>query len=119
MGNNQDYITPCPYCQRPCDCDLVDVGVGMVQCSPYHCQFCGASEIGPHDTPRKLFDDEKRTGWYAPGAEPGSSANVIDGKIVSHKQADAAYRAEFVGNPLHDVPGYVEDWYIKLRKGLV
>lgn len=44
------YDTPtrdCPYCKSEMDADWVDVGVGMVQCGPYHCYYCGASEIGP------------------------------------------------------------------------
>lgn len=44
---------PCPYCQTDMHADWVDNGVGMVQCGPYHCENCGASEIGP-----ELFD------WY-------------------------------------------------------
>ena len=50
------YDTPekeCPYCQEMMEADYVDVGVGMVQCGPYHCYNCGASEIGP-----ELYD------WY-------------------------------------------------------
>ena len=64
----------------------------MVQCGPYHCEKCDASEIGPYDQGRELTADEKRTGWYAPHSLPGSSANVIDGKIVTHEQARQAYR---------------------------
>lgn len=44
------YDTPereCPYCIGSMKADYVDVGVGMVQCGPYHCYDCGASEIGP------------------------------------------------------------------------
>ncbi|WP_419962149.1 hypothetical protein [Psychrobacillus sp. BM2] len=44
------YDTPereCPYCNESMEADFVDVGVGMVQCGPYHCESCGASEIGP------------------------------------------------------------------------
>lgn len=44
------YDTPekeCPYCKEMMEADWVDVGVGMVQCGPYHCYSCGASEIGP------------------------------------------------------------------------
>ncbi|MBG9837927.1 MULTISPECIES: hypothetical protein [Bacillus cereus group] len=44
------YDTPtqeCPYCKSKMEADWVDVGVGMVQCGPYHCYECGASEIGP------------------------------------------------------------------------
>ena len=46
-------MTTCPYCESKMDADFVDVGVGWVQCGPYHCVSCGASEIGP-----ELFD------WY-------------------------------------------------------
>lgn len=44
------YDTPteeCPYCKGDMEADFVDNGVGMVQCGPYHCYRCGASEIGP------------------------------------------------------------------------
>lgn len=105
----------CPYCSSPCDADWVDVGVGMVQCGPYHCLICGASEIGPHDDHRELTENEKVTNWYAPNSEPGSSANVIDGKIVSHRQMKRAYVAEFTGNPLWHDKAYVDEWYRKIR----
>lgn len=94
MSNYHSYNepTPCPYCGYPCHADFVDVAVGMVQCGPYHCEKCRASEIGPYDEKRELTSEEKRTGWYAPESEPGSSANVINGKIVTHGQALQAYR---------------------------
>lgn len=44
------YDTPtmkCPYCKSEMEADWVDVGVGMMQCGPYHCFNCNASEIGP------------------------------------------------------------------------
>lgn len=85
----------CPYCGEPCDADFVDIGVGMMQCGPYHCLSCGASEIGPYDEDRPLSDQESKFKWYAPGAEPGSSANVINGRIVSAEEMRAAYRADY------------------------
>lgn len=48
-----DSLHACPYCDTEMEADFVDVGVGYVQCGPYHCYSCGASEIGP-----ELFD------WY-------------------------------------------------------
>lgn len=105
----------CPYCGAVCTADFVDVGVGFTQCGPYHCDQCGASEIGPYDEKRDLTAEEKRTGWYAPGAEPGSSANVIGGRVVNYVQMRDTYRREFVGNPLHDAPGYVEKWFKNVR----
>jgi len=105
----------CPYCGTICRADFVDIGVGFQQCGPYHCEQCGASEIGPSDDERVLTELEQKTGWYAPGAEPGSSANVIGGRIVGHVQARDAYRQEFVGNPSWYDKGYVADWWKKLR----
>lgn len=85
-------IVACPYCGYPCEADFVDVEVGLVQCGPYYCQNCLASQIGPYDKPRDLTEQEQKTGWYAPGAPLGSSVNSIDGVPVSHQVAKAAYR---------------------------
>lgn len=114
--NERHPIEACPYCDSMCDADWVDVGVGYVQCGPFHCQQCGASEIGGHDEPRELSDREKSTGWYAPNSEPGSSANVIGGKIVSAEVMRAEYRREFVDNPAYEEPGAVENWFADMRK---
>lgn len=106
----------CPYCNADCYADFVDIGVGYQQCGPYHCIGCGASEIGPYDAPRDLSEIEKKSGWYAPNSEPGSSANVIGGKIVSYQVMNAAYRDEFFGNQLWNDKSYVEDWHKNIRK---
>ena len=74
---------PCPYCGTASEADWINNGVGLVQCGSFH-RASGASEIGPYDQERQLPQREKQTGWYAPGAEPGSSANVIGGKVGSH-----------------------------------
>ncbi|MCY7866064.1 hypothetical protein MOB78_13325 [Bacillus spizizenii] len=63
------YDTPtqtCPYCQEIMEADWVDVGVGMVQCRPYHCYACGSSEIGPelHDW---YYKDREGNTLYLPG----------------------------------------------------
>lgn len=40
----------CPYCgYDKCDADFVDVGIGFIQCGPYFCDNCNASEIGSFD----------------------------------------------------------------------
>jgi len=106
----------CPYCSAQCSADFVDIGVGMTQCGPFHCQECGASQIGAYDNERPLSDEEKRLGWYAPGAEPGSSANVIGGAIVGHKEALEAYKTEFTGNELWYDRDAVSEWWFKNRK---
>lgn len=106
----------CPYCDTICRADFVDVGVGFTQCGPYHCEECGASEIGPYDEERELSDIEKATGWYAPESLPGSSANVINGRIVSYVQMRDTYRREFFGNPLWHDKNYVDSWWEEIRK---
>lgn len=104
----------CPYCGAVCMADFVDVGVGYTQCGPYHCS-CGASEIGPYDK-NTLSPEEKRIGWYGPNSEPGSSANVIDGRVVNHRQMEDAYRQQFIGNPRYYEQGVVADWFEETRK---
>lgn len=106
----------CPYCGTECTADFVDIGVGYQQCGPYHCEGCGASQIGPYDRDRPLSADEKRTGWYGPDSDPGSSANVIGGKVVPHHQMINAYYGKFAGNPEYEKPGAVEDWFEQIRK---
>ncbi|HCF3663708.1 TPA: hypothetical protein NID01_000534 [Pseudomonas aeruginosa] len=106
----------CPYCGATCRADFVDVGVGYVQCGPYHCEVCNASEIGPYDRERDLTDREKELGWYAPGSEPGSSANVVDGRVVCHQEMRARYRRAFYGNPTYDIPGAVQQWLDETRR---
>lgn len=105
----------CPYCQTKCYADFVDVGIGYTQCGPFHCEVCGASEIGPYDKERELSAVERLCGWYGPGEQPGSSANMINGKIVTAKTAQDAYHNHFEDNPLYHKEGYVEAWWGKQR----
>lgn len=89
----------CPYCQALCCADFVDVGVGYIQCGPFHCESCRASQIGPNDDPRPLSPIEEDTGWYAPDSPPGSSANVDQvGRHIRYFEADTIYR-ESLGVP--------------------
>lgn len=110
------WTEDCPYCGVACDADFVDIGIGMQQCGPFHCDQCGASQIGPHDNPRELSQAEKDKGWYAPDSEPGSTANVIHGKIVSHQQMRSEYQKEFRDNPLWHDKSYVDEWWEEIRK---
>jgi len=109
-------IEHCPYCNAVCQADFVDVGVGYTQCGPFHCLVCEASEIGPNDERRELTEIEAMCGWYAPHSEPGSSANVIAGKIVDHKTALLHYRDKWEGNAEYEWPGAVEEWRKKSRQ---
>lgn len=93
----------CPYCRALCCADFVDVGVGYVQCGPFHCEACKASEIGPHDEPRELTPAERHHGWYAPSTAPGSTANVDDsGHVIRYFEADTNYRASKGVGPRYD-----------------
>lgn len=95
MGSDDTPSLKCPYCGAICEADWCDVGVGVVQCGPYHCENCYASEIGKYDEIRELSDDEQSTGWYGPNQPPGSSANVVYGKIVDHEYAREVYVANY------------------------
>ncbi len=109
-------LEPCPYCQTLCHADFVDVGIGYTQCGPFHCQNCGSSEIGSYDKKRELSDIERKTQWYAPHSEPGSSANVIGGKVVSYRQMQKTYENEFYANPQWQDKEYVDEWWENIRK---
>lgn len=84
-------LSKCPFCGGPAECDEVDVGVGMVQCGPYLCSLCGASQMGPEGTPDDCDEDEKRFGWYRAG-RVSPHANALNGELVSHDVARALYR---------------------------
>ena len=104
MGAYDTPVKPCPYCGEMMDADWVDVGVGMVQCGPYHCFSCGGSEIGPEWEKVKdsLTDAERETGFYKGKISP--HANQVNGVPICHKTADALYRAKYFaenGNPLN------------------
>lgn len=100
----------CPYCNALCCADFVDVGVGMVQCGPYHCERCGASQIGPHDEERVLTPEEEKCGWYGPGTAAGSSANVDeDGNHLRFFEADTLYRESCGVAPRYDNNGRLKN----------
>ena len=91
----------CPYCGTFCHADFVDVGIGFVQCGPYHCDNCGASEIGPKTTLDNILDNG--TGWYPPGSPPGPCANVDEnGKHIPYYIADTLYRKTRGVSPRYD-----------------
>jgi len=85
-------LMTCPYCgYEACQADWVDVEVGMIQCGPYVCDECGASEVGPYDK-NQLEPEEKRTGWFKPH-HFGTSANTFKGCHIDHITAKQLYRA--------------------------
>lgn len=54
----------CPYCGSETEHDEVDIGVGMLQCSPVGCPYCHSFEMGPDDDMSKATEEEKRKGWW-------------------------------------------------------
>jgi len=91
--NEQPPDQNCPYCGTPTCADFVDVGVGFIQCGPYHCNSCGAYQIGPYDKHLELTDIENQCGWYLPStSKKFTSGNVIDNNFVTHDTALNAYR---------------------------
>lgn len=100
----------CPYCGTKCFADFVDIGVGFQQCGPFHCEACGASEIGAYDKDRVLTAEERKCGWYAPHSPAGSSANVDeDGKHIAWHEADTLYRVSLGVKPRYTKHGRLID----------
>jgi len=101
----------CPYCGTYCHADFVDVGIGYIQCGPYHCDNCKASEIGPEQFQldcSQFSDEELKTGWYLPGSPPGPNANVDEsGNHIPYYVADTLYRQKNGVSPRYDETGRV------------
>jgi hypothetical protein len=91
MGAYDQPTQTCPYCGEEMECDWVDIGVGCVQCGPYHCDNCGASEMGPEDVLDDVTDEECKTGYYK-GGRNSPYANQVGGLLVDHKTALGLYR---------------------------
>lgn len=91
MASYNEPTENCPYCGNTCYADFVDVGVGFVQCAPYFCEHCGASEIGAYDEPRTLTAEEEKTRWYRPDSPVSDKANTFQGIPVDHKTAKSLY----------------------------
>ena len=108
MSYPRPGLSTCPFCGGPAECDEVDVGVGYVQCGPYQCQVCGASEMGPEvhgrdswvdgemvwiegRRPEGVTDEEMKVGWYRNQISP--HANTFQGQLVSHQVAKVLYRS--------------------------
>ena len=85
-------IAICPYCGHDdCYADFCDVGVGLVQCGPYHCESCGAIEIGAYDKKLELSIKEVEFGWYEPNRMYEGCANNVNGTLIYHKLAKKMY----------------------------
>jgi hypothetical protein len=85
----------CPYCGTLTWADFVDIGLGFIQCGPYHCDNCQAYEIGPYDKEKVLSEEEERTGWYKPEtSKEFTSGNLLEGKFTTHQRALKAYCGE-------------------------
>lgn len=96
MNNNYDAYQErriCPYCNfDQCEADWVDVGIGLIQCSPFYCTECGACEIGCYDKLHELTEQEKKHHWYEPDRAYLTSAPTVDGAPVKQDSAKVAYQ---------------------------
>lgn len=93
----------CPFCGFMCDADWCDVGVGMIQSGPYHCELCRASEVGSYD------NTDGRTmkyGWYLPESPAGTTVNTAGGEIVGHKEAKLLYEVGLLDQKGETKPGF-------------
>jgi hypothetical protein len=54
----------CPYCGNKTECDMVDVGVGNVQCGPYHCEHCLSVQMSPDEDRTNATEEERTNGWW-------------------------------------------------------
>jgi len=88
LYGDEEPTAPCPYCAESMTADFVDIGVGYTQCGPYHCDSCGASQIGPEGS-ENATEEERKVGFYRNQISP--HANTCQGVIVDHKTAKKLY----------------------------
>lgn len=119
MGNPYDEPPEaCPYCKDQMSAEFVDIGVGSVQASPYHCQTCGASEIGPElqdwyykDRAGKLllltakrvyipFLKQKQRTFEKPILKPGHPFAEIELETGYYRAKVSPYANTIDGNPV-------------------
>lgn len=108
-GGYEHNTERCPYCGEVCEADWVDVGVGLVQCGPYHCEKCGAIEIGAFDNYTKHTEAEKKTGWYAPEKPYTGVGNMVGGKLVSHQKALRVYKENYPFSATEEGKRYIRE----------
>ncbi len=51
MSDNTTNNPECPWCGGETDCEYTDIGVGMMQTTPYECVNCMAQQVGPDTKP--------------------------------------------------------------------
>ena len=100
----------CPYCGEEMRADFVDNGVGMVQCGPYHCYKCNASEIGPE------IDD-----WYYKDREGETIHLPGKRKYYSFLRKGRGGKTKLSGRPLlrYDAPFTNEELRTGYYKGKI
>lgn len=122
MNPYEEPLKECPYCERDMYTDWVDVGVGIVQCAPYHCTNCGASEIGLElydwcyedregntiylDAPRKYYkflgEKARCTDYSRYVLKPGAPFSEIELETGFYNTGEISPYANTVGGKLVD-----------------
>lgn len=70
------FVACCPFCFGKCSAEYVDVGVGYMQCEPFHCGDCGAIEIGSADGYGAPEGATVWMGFYLPAEGPSADERV-------------------------------------------
>ena len=86
----KDDETECPFCGEIACCEMVDIGVGFQQATPFQCGGCFSSQMGPLDKSDKQFydvltDREKEFGWIAGPDVDEAIKYFTEKKIKEHK----------------------------------
>lgn len=96
VAETMRFFDTCPFCHfEQCEADWVDNGVALVQCGPFHCDQCGAVEMGPEMRDEsKLTEEERNAGWYKADNASMTCAPTVGGVLVgNHQVAQALYEA--------------------------
>lgn len=100
MSNYDTPTTKCPYCGTECEADWVDNGLGMVQCGPYYCENCGASQIGSFDNlgfDRNLINEHMEKYQHIERLENGKLKGWLEKPFLVPKEATVTQEEYDIG----------------------
>lgn len=88
VADSMRYFDTCPFCKfEQCEADWVHNGVALVQCGPFHCDKCGATEMGPEVRDEsRLTEEERSAGWYKADNASMTCAPTVGGVLVGNHQ---------------------------------
>lgn len=107
VADSMRFFDTCPFCKfEQCEADWVHNGVALVQCGPFHCDKCGATEMGPEARDEsKLTEEERNVGWYKTNNASMTCAPTVGGVLVGdHRVAKVLYDAGLLDPPKNVAP---------------